>query len=202
MFGGDDTDRITSFVEEATRVAGEAKIELHMVYIYKKNTREDHVKKITEALSTTSVEVWEKSTSINFWKRMECLLYSKVHQGVKESDRHPFLLEAMNMLALGDHDKGWGLVSQGAGAGPKKIAKANGDMIIKAFQGYSSWSSSVTTLGFTTALHEYIANLALEFPHHCNRLTLPGIEDILGTMLCGECKRPMEKFIMYRCCTE
>ncbi|XP_042065299.1 protein SIEVE ELEMENT OCCLUSION B-like [Salvia splendens] len=199
LFGGDDYDRIQSFVKEATRVAGEAKIELQMVYIYKKNTRDDHMKKITETLSSTSVEVWEKSTSINFWKRMECLLYSKVHQGVKESDRHPFLREAMNMLALGDHDKGWGLISQGAG---KKIAKANGDMIIKAFQGYSSWSSAVTTQDFTTALHDHLAHLASEFPHHCNRLTLPGIEDILGTMLCGECQRPMEKFIMYRCCDE
>ncbi|KAG6423931.1 hypothetical protein SASPL_114339 [Salvia splendens] len=100
LFGGDDYDWIQSFVKEATTVASEAKIELHMVYIYKKNTREDHMTQITKTLSTTSVEIWEKSTSINFWKRIECLLYSKVHQGVKQSDRHPFLLEAMDMLAL------------------------------------------------------------------------------------------------------
>lgn len=202
MFGGDDYEWIKKFVNEAKRVAGEAKIELQMVYIYKKNTREDHMTQITQTLSSTGVEVWEKSTSINFWKRIECLLYSKFHQGVKESERHPFLREAMNMLALGDHDKGWGLISQGEGAGLKKIAKANGDMILKAFEGYSSWSSSETTLDFTTGLHDHLARLARDFPHHCNRLTIPGIEDILGTMLCGECNQPMEKFIMYRCCVE
>ncbi|XP_047949301.1 protein SIEVE ELEMENT OCCLUSION A-like [Salvia hispanica] len=202
LFGGDDYEWIKKFVNEAKRVAGEAKIELQMVYIYKKNTREDHMTQITQTLSSTGVEVWEKSTSINFWKRIECLLYSKFHQGVKESERHPFLREAMNMLALGDHDKGWGLISQGEGAGLKKIAKANGDMILKAFEGYSSWSSSETTLDFTTGLHDHLARLARDFPHHCNRLTIPGIEDILGTMLCGECNQPMEKFIMYRCCVE
>ncbi|XP_057812419.1 protein SIEVE ELEMENT OCCLUSION B-like [Salvia miltiorrhiza] len=205
VFGGDDYAWIEEFLKAASDAASATKTKLEMVYIYKKNTTQEHITRITEILSKRSVLIWEKAASTYFWKRMECMLYSKVHHGAKiTTAKEPgdaILTEVISMLTLGDHDKGWGLVSHGAGAGAKMIAKAKGDVMVKALGEFESWSGAVREKGFATALHEHLAGRVVE-KHHCNRLTLPGIEDIGGTMICAECQRPMEKYIMYRCCVE
>ncbi|KAH6761502.1 hypothetical protein C2S52_018935 [Perilla frutescens var. hirtella] len=120
----------------------------------------------------------------------------QVHHGAKVDD-DPILGEMLHMLTLGEHEQGWALISHGAG----KIARAKGDVILKALVEFEKWSVEVKHKGFVVAMNDYIeGHRSVE--HHCNRLILPGIEDIPGAVVCTECHRPMEKFIVYRCCTE
>nr|POE88569.1 protein sieve element occlusion a [Quercus suber] len=93
----------------------------------------------------------------------------------------------------------WAVICKGSGA--SEMAKAKGDTILQALTEYDQWKETVVDLGFVPALIEYLKKL--HSPLHCNRLILPGLTgSIPEKVVCAECSRPMEKFIMYRCCTD
>ncbi|KAH6819507.1 hypothetical protein C2S51_003110 [Perilla frutescens var. frutescens] len=200
LYGGENYDWIQEFVTTAKDLAG---IKIEMVYVGKDTTKE-RIKKLIEILAGRSL-VWENPAfTWYFWTRIESMMYSKIHHGAKVATAKEagdyILVEVLNMLTLGGSDQGWALISQGAGVGPGKIARAKGDVILKALVEFKSWSVEVKQKGFVVALNGYLASQHTK--EHCNRLILPGIDDIPEMVVCTECHRPMEKYIMYRCCNE
>ncbi|KAH6828494.1 hypothetical protein C2S53_013742 [Perilla frutescens var. hirtella] len=203
LYGGENYNWIQEFVTTTKELAKAGGIKIEMVYVGK-NTTKERIKKLKEILGGRSL-VWENPTfTWYFWTRIESMMYSKIHHGAKVSTAKEtgdyILVEVLNMLTLGGSDQGWALISQGAGLGPGKIARAKGDVILKALVEFKSWSVEVKEKGFVVALNGYLASLHTK--HHCNRLILPGIDDIPEMVVCTECHRPMEKYIMYRCCNE
>ncbi|KAL1563080.1 hypothetical protein AAHA92_05584 [Salvia divinorum] len=203
LYGGENYDWIQDFVTTAKEVISVAGIKLEMVYVGK-NTTKERIKKLKEILAGRSL-IWENPTFIwYFWTRIESMMYSKIHHGAKvatvKDNGDYILVEVLNMLTLGGSDQGWGLISQGAGSGPGKIARAKGDVILKALVEFKTWSGEVKPKGFVVALNTYLAGQHTK--EHCNRLILPGLDDTPEMVVCTECQRPMEKYIMYRCCNE
>lgn len=203
LYGGENYDWIQEFVTTAKELANVAGIKLEMVYVGK-NTTKERIKKLIEILAGRSL-VWENPAfTWYFWTRIESMMYSKIHHGAKVTTGKEkgdyILIEVLNMLTLGGSDQGWGLISQGAGSSPGKIARAKGDVILKALVEFKTWSAEVKTKGFVVALNGYLAGIHTK--EHCNRLILPGVDDIPEMVVCTECHRPMEKYIMYRCCNE
>jgi hypothetical protein len=81
------------------------------------------------------------------------------------------------------------------------MAKAKGETILKSFVDFEIWRDGAQEKGFLPALIDHLREL--HTPFHCNRLILPGSTgSIPERVVCAECSRPMEKFIMYRCCTD
>ncbi|XP_057787941.1 protein SIEVE ELEMENT OCCLUSION B-like [Salvia miltiorrhiza] len=203
LYGGESYEWIQEFVTTTKEVANAVGIKVEMVYVGK-NTTKERIKKLTEILGGRSL-IWENPAfTWYFWTRIQSMMYSKIHHGAKvattkESGDY-ILVEVLNMLTLGGSDSGWGMISQGGGVGPEKIARAKGDMIVKALAEYKTWSVEVKQKGFVGALNAYLAGRHTK--EHCNRLILPGIDDIPEMVVCTECHRPMEKYIMYRCCNE
>lgn len=82
------------------------------------------------------------------------------------------------------------------------MTRGKGDLIVQVMKGFDRWRdevSDVTT--FVPALDRQLRDL--HSPHHCTRLILPSTTGhVPERVVCAECSRPMEKFIMYRCCTD
>ncbi|XP_057787942.1 protein SIEVE ELEMENT OCCLUSION B-like [Salvia miltiorrhiza] len=200
LYGGENYEWIQEFVTTGKELGNSAGIKIEMVYVGK-NTTKERIKKLSEILGGRSL-VWENPAfTWYFWTRIESMMYSKIQHGAKvATDKESgdyILVEVLNMLTLGGSDQGWGLISQGGGS---KIARAKGDVILKALLEFKTWSVEVKQKGFVGALNAYLAGRHTK--EHCNRLILPGLDDIPEMVVCTECHRPMEKYIMYRCCNE
>ncbi|KAK9117381.1 hypothetical protein Sjap_016328 [Stephania japonica] len=200
IFGGEDIDWIRKFTMEARRIAGLAGIQLELLYVGRSNPRERIRKNNTIIRNENLSHIWQDITSIwFFWVRIESMLYSKMQHG-KTVENDQIMQEIMTMLSFDGSDQGWALISKGSG-GPNEIARGRGETMLNAVTAYDAWKDKVVTKGFVPALNDHLHEI--HTPHHCNRLILPGtIGAIPEMVVCAECGRPMEKYIMYRCCID
>ncbi|XP_061985496.1 protein SIEVE ELEMENT OCCLUSION B-like [Populus nigra] len=196
LYGGEDIEWIRKFTATAKAVAKDARIQLEMLYVGKSNPKEK-ARKINGVIVNENLsQVLPDLTLIwFFWVRLESMWHSKV-QHKRTADNDPIMQEIMTMLSFDGSDQGWAVISKGS-----DIAKAKGDTILKSFVDFESWKQSAEVKGFLPALNDHLHGL--HSPSHCNRLILPGATgSIPERIVCAECGRPMEKFIMYRCCTD
>ena len=197
LYGGEDIEWIRKFTAKAKAVAKDARIQLEMVYVGKSNPREKVRKnngliereKLSHVLSDLTL-IWF------FWVRLESMWHSKVqHKRTVENDT--IMQEIMTMLSFDGSDRGWAVISKG----PAEMAKAKGETILKTLVEFDFWSANADEKGFLPAMIDYLHELGCQ--SHCNRLILPGTTGgIPERVVCAECGHPMEKFIMYRCCTD
>ncbi|KAL8547563.1 hypothetical protein ACS0TY_007041 [Phlomoides rotata] len=201
LYGGEDMQWIHNFITMARNVANSARIELEMVYIGKTMSTE-RAKRLHEAVAGRT-HIWTDPTSTwYFWTRIESMMYSKRHHGAttKETGDH-ILNEVMNVLTFGgSEEEGWAMFSQGSGLGVGQMARAKGAAMMQGLVEYGTWANEAREKGFVVALHDYLAGH--HTAEHCNRLILPGVDDIPETVVCTECSQPMDKYFMYRCCTD
>jgi len=197
LYGGEDIEWIRKFTATAKEVASKAAITLEMLYVGKCNprekVRENNViiknEKLSHVLPDLTL-IWF------FWVRLESMWHSKV-QLKRTVENDAIMQEIMTMLSFDGSDQGWAVI----GRGPADMAKAKGETILKSFVDFETWRDGAQEKGFLPALIDNL--LALHSPLHCNRLILPGATgSIPEKVVCAECGRPMEKFIMYRCCTD
>ncbi|KAI3886115.1 hypothetical protein MKX03_029834 [Papaver bracteatum] len=73
-------------------------------------------------------------------------------------------------------------------------------LVLTSLTQFDSWKIYVEEKGFLHAMNDHLHTLHM--PHHCNRIVLPGTSRIPEVVVCAECGQTMEKFIMYRCCTD
>ncbi|KAK2974668.1 hypothetical protein RJ640_030276 [Escallonia rubra] len=198
LYGGEDIEWIRRFTTLAKSVAQTAGISLEMVYVGRSSSTEK-VRKIVETIMREEIShTWPDLTSIwYFWARLESMLYSKMQHG-KMVDNDPVMQEIMTMLSFdGSDGGGWALISRGTA----ELARSKGDTVERSLKEFPEWEKESKQIGFVPALTDHLHKL--HTPEHCSRLILPGISGGIPEMVvCAECGRPMEKFFMYRCCTD
>ncbi|KAJ6430369.1 hypothetical protein OIU84_021717 [Salix udensis] len=197
LYGGEDIEWIRKFTEAAKAVAISAGIHIEMVYVGKSNPREN-VRKINSTIFKEELSHVFSNLHLIwfFWVRLESMWHSKV-QHKRAADNDSIMQEIMTMLSFDGSDQGWAVISKGS----DEMAKARGDTILKSFAEFESWKQGAKEKGFLPALIDQLH--LLHSPTHCNRLILPeATGSIPERIVCAECNRPMEKFIMYRCCTD
>ncbi|KAE8023572.1 hypothetical protein FH972_009250 [Carpinus fangiana] len=197
LYGGEDMEWVRKFTLALRRVAEEAKIQLEMLYVGKSNPR-DKVRKnnITIVAEKLSHVLPDQMLIWFFWVRLESMWYSKVQHG-KSVENDTIMQEIMTMLSFDGSDQGWAVISKGSA----EMARAKGDTILPALTEFNVWKEKVGEMGFVPALNQHLSDNRT--PHHCNRLILPGTAgSIPEKVVCAECGRAMEKFLMYRCCTD
>lgn len=197
LYGGEDMDWIQRFTTTAQAVAQAARIPLEMLYVGKSNLKEK-VRKNNNAITDQRLShVLPDVTLVwYFWVRLESMWHSKMQHG-RSVENDPIMQEIVTMLSFDASDQGWAVISRGSA----EMAKAKGDILLTCFNEFNNWKQDIELKGFVPALIEYL--LKLHTPHHCNRLILPGTTgSIPEKVVCAECGRAMEKFIMYRCCTD
>nr|XP_043607193.1 protein SIEVE ELEMENT OCCLUSION B-like [Erigeron canadensis] len=197
LYGGDDLDWIRRFTKIASDIARAAGITLEMVYVGKSGTKE-RIRKLSATISEEKLShTWPDPTSVwYFWTRLESMLYSKIQQG-RNFENDPIMKEVMTMMSFDGSDQGWALICLGL----NEMARANANLAYASLNEYGNWEGDARENGFVPALRTYLAKL--HTPQHCNRLILPGISGgIPEVVVCSECGRTMEKFFMFRCCTD
>lgn len=179
------------------RVAQEARVPLEMVYVGKSNPKE-RVKKAISVISAEKLSgYWQDPVMVwFFWVRLESMWHSKRQHG-KTIENDPIMQEVMTMLSFDGSDEGWAVISHGS----LDMIKAHGKKLVDCLMKFDTWKADVEQEGFVPALTK--ALVPYHTHEHCTRLILPGdTGKIKEQVVCAECKKPMEKFILYRCCNE
>ncbi|XP_052180696.1 protein SIEVE ELEMENT OCCLUSION B-like [Diospyros lotus] len=197
LYGGEDIEWIRKFTAVAKSVAKDAGITLEMVYVGKNGSKE-RVRRITDIIAAENLShFWSEPMYIwYFWTRLESMLYSKLQLG-KTIENDQIMREVLILLSYDGSHPGWAII----GKGSDEMARGKDDMMLKILTEFKTWEEEARNLGFVPALIEMLRKL--HSPQHCNRLILPGmISGVPEKIVCAECGRPMEKFYMYRCCTD
>ncbi|XP_058102048.1 protein SIEVE ELEMENT OCCLUSION B-like [Magnolia sinica] len=197
IYGGEDIEWIRKFTFALKRVSQEARIPIEMVYVGKSNPKE-RVRKIIATITDEKLSgSWHDLTMIwFFWTRLESMWYSKMQHG-RTIENDPIVQEVMTMLTFDSSDQGWAVISKGS----FEMVKAHGNKIIDCLVQFDTWKANIELDGFIPALTN--ALVPFHTVEHCTHLILPGnTGQIQEKVVCAECKRPMEKFLLYRCCTD
>ncbi|KAK1258201.1 hypothetical protein QJS04_geneDACA021077 [Acorus gramineus] len=197
LYGGEDIDWIRRFTSAMRHVVQETGIPLHMVYVGKSNPKE-RVRRAVAVIAEEKLSgYWQDPIMMwFFWVRLESMLHSKMQAG-RNIDNDPIMQEVMQMMSFDGSEEGWAVVSRGS----VEIVKAHGRKIVDCLGKFQEWKGGVEKDGFVPALTA--ALVPYETHEHCTRLILPGDTGrIQDNVICAECRKPMEKFILYRCCTD
>lgn len=201
LFGGEDIEWIRKFTLQARTIANHLQIPLEMLYVGKRNPRAkvQHChevidrEKLSHVFSTKDYYdyIWY------FWVRLWSMWNSKKQLGMTiESDRT--MQEIMDLLTFDSSERGWAVFSRGN----YEMTKGNGDVILPVLENFENWVYKVDhDEKLVLVLDEEIRGTSNE--HHCNRLILPGHAGYVpDQVVCSECGKTMDKFVMYRCCTD
>ncbi|KAG9446472.1 hypothetical protein H6P81_012600 [Aristolochia fimbriata] len=198
LYGGEDIQWIRKFTAAMKRVANEARIPLEMIYVGKSNPNQ-RLRRVVNTIAEENLSGYWQDLAMMwfFWVRLESMWHSKMQHG-RTIENDAIMQEVMTMLSFDGSDEGWALIAHGS----TDIVKSHGKKILDCISEYDAWKESVEVEGFLPALAN--ALLPYQTHEHCTRLILPGNTGKLPmeNVVCAECKRPMEKYILYRCCTD
>ncbi|CAN0925178.1 Protein SIEVE ELEMENT OCCLUSION B [Linum grandiflorum] len=197
LYGGEDMEWIRKFTGVLHAAANAAGIPLEMAYVGKSNPKERVRKNISMITADNLSYCWQELTSIwYFWIRIESMWHSK-NQLRRTVENDPIMQEIMTFLSYDGSEDGWAILCRGSG----EMVRAKGTTFITCLTDFTSWETQVQQIGFLPALKQHL--MELHTPHHCNRLVLPGTSGTAPErVVCSECGRSMERFIMYQCCDE
>lgn len=192
---------IRKFTLSTRAIASALHLPLEMLYVGKRNPKEK-VRRCHEVIEREKLShvfplaeyydyVWY------FWVRLWSMWNSKKQVGTTVDHDH-VMQEIMDLLTYDSSEQGWAVFSRGN----YEITKGKGDILLTVLDNYEAWGYKVDRVDrFVPVLDEQIHGTHPE--HHCNRLILPGHAGYIPErVVCSECSKPMEKFVMYRCCDD
>ncbi|XP_009767734.1 protein SIEVE ELEMENT OCCLUSION B-like [Nicotiana sylvestris] len=198
LYGGEDIEWIRAFTTATRAVANAARIPLEMLYVGKRNPKE-RVRKNSAIIQVENLShvVQDQTLIWFFWERLESMWHSRTQQDIP-GETDPILQEIVTILSYDGSDQGWAVFSRGLA----EMTRGKGDLMVQVMRGFERWKHEVTDITeFVPSVDRQLR--ALHTPHHCTRLILPGTTGhIPERVVCAECSRPMEKFIMYSCCID
>ncbi|KAL6997070.1 hypothetical protein U1Q18_007192 [Sarracenia purpurea var. burkii] len=203
LYGGEDRDWIREFTKRIKFVAVELGISIEMVYVGKSKVSWGRLTRIFETINAEQLsKCWEDPISVwYFWNRLESMWLSKTNSNRSSNhatEKDSILTEVFTVLSYDGSDQGWAIISLGSAL----MARDAGDTLTKSFEEFEKWKNDAEKKGLVPTLNEEFGRHH-DTDHHCNRLILPGTDsEIPERVVCSECGRPMEKYLMYRCCND
>ncbi|XP_010248721.1 PREDICTED: protein SIEVE ELEMENT OCCLUSION B-like [Nelumbo nucifera] len=198
LYGGEDINWIRKFTSTMRSVTDELKISIEMMYVGKSNPKE-RVRSNINAISSEKLSYYlpELTFIWFFWVRLESMWYSKTQQGRTIADDN-IMREVMSLLTFDGSNQGWAILGHGNG----EMTKASGNRMLEALESFPTWKENAVRDGFIPALARVLASYHSK--EHCASLVLPRAlgKDVHEHITCAECNRPMEKYVLYRCCDE
>ncbi|PIN26407.1 hypothetical protein CDL12_00842 [Handroanthus impetiginosus] len=201
LYGGEDIEWIRKFTLSARAAAQAMNVPLEMLYVGKRNPR-DKVRRCHEIIDREKLShvfgvqdyydyIWY------FWVRLWSMWNSKKQIGMT-AENDQIMQEIMDILTFDSSEQGWAVFSRGN----YEITKAHGDKLLPVLDNYAAWLPEVDyPEKFVPVLDAQLRGVHPE--HHCYRLVLPGHAGYIPEGVhCSECGRLMDKYVMYRCCTD
>ncbi|XP_039133186.1 LOW QUALITY PROTEIN: protein SIEVE ELEMENT OCCLUSION B-like [Dioscorea cayenensis subsp. rotundata] len=197
LYGGEDIDWIRQFTTTMKHITQETRIPIEMVYVGKSNRKEKNKKIISIIAAEKLSSYWEEPAMIwFFWVRIESMWHSKRQHG-HTVDTDQIMQEVTQMLSFDGSDEGWAVFSRGL----MEIVKSSAKKLLDCLNEFDGWKGNIELVGFVRALENALAPYWTH--EHCTRLILPGETGVIKEeVVCAECKKPMDQFVLYRCCNE
>ncbi|XP_050204268.1 protein SIEVE ELEMENT OCCLUSION C [Mercurialis annua] len=194
IYGSENIDWIRKFNAKFQEIRNFG-VQLEMVYVGNKNLTE----LIRNILAIINVEMHSNVLSFSklhlFWLRIESIQRSKLR--MTESIGSDHIQEEISEL-LDINNEGWVIVGRGSSSTTGEIVKLEGTKMTKCLDRFSEWRDSVAKLGFLGALRNTLDPPPTPTEHCSHSNILPYAEGLLeGIVVCENCKRPMEQFIVY-----
>ncbi|KAG6532324.1 protein SIEVE ELEMENT OCCLUSION B-like isoform X1 [Zingiber officinale] len=190
LYGGKDLKWIKEFTTEFKRVSEITKTQVKIVYIGK------HVKEVMNQAKVAkyNVDCWDEAKIRSFWEHVESMWHCKMQHQSNTSNNDVILQELMRMISFGNSEEGWAIFSKGA---TSNIVKAHEKELLTCLR---EWKTSKEEF-FVELSKKFSNNKTLPTDHHCISFVLPrDAANFKEEMLCAQCQKPMEKFVLYRCC--
>ncbi|KAL2547095.1 hypothetical protein Fot_16328 [Forsythia ovata] len=197
IYGSENIDWIREFTAKMKKIK-DAGTQLQLVYVGCRNSTNQNIQNNILAI----INQEKLSTSLTsakilfFWFRLECIKRSITHQ--ENTDK--IAKEVAEFLDFGENKEGWAVF--GRVSSTDHVIKLSGEKLVEFFDLFSVWGENVAELGFVGAIE---SALKTSFPSEpCNHTELvPYEEGLIETrVICGICKRPMKKFVVYKCDVE
>ncbi|TQE14402.1 hypothetical protein C1H46_036584 [Malus baccata] len=194
IYGSNSIDWIVEFTAKM-EIIKSAGVQLEMVYVGKRNSTplvkdilaNVRYKKLSSALPSMKTHF--------FWLRLESTRRSKLRLGKPENYTDNVLDEVSALLDIDNNDENWAVI--GRGSNSIDIIRLEGPKIMECLDLFPSWGGNLAELGFFGALRHALAPPIL--PRPCGHdFTHPSKEQGEGVIVCGKCRHPMKKFVMYK----
>lgn len=201
LYGGEDIEWIRKFTIAARKVATALQIPLEMLYVGKRNPRAkvQHCHEVIDREKLSHVfSVKEYYDYVwYFWIRLWSMWNSKKQLGMTV-DNDLIMQEIMDILTYDSSEQGWAVFSRGN----HEMTKGMGETVVSVLDNYQYWGHKVDHPDkFVPVLDEAIRGTHPE--HHCNKLILPSYTGYIPErVVCSECGKIMDKYVMYRCCND
>ncbi|KAJ8645901.1 hypothetical protein MRB53_007649 [Persea americana] len=213
LYGGDDLDWIRKFTATTKEVVKGEGIILELIYVGKKHTETI----IKENLS----KVLDEEKRRRFRARLDCILYSKMKFGTS-IDTDKTFEDVMMLLGSDGSGDGWTVV----GHGSEEVVTMNKETVMESLVQFKEKKVQLTFQTFFITLHKVLEVVingnkpvgsdgkpggngviprgpGSSYKKHCKHIYIPSTNGIIPeNMVCVDCHRPMEKYVMYKCCVE
>ncbi|XP_004308643.1 PREDICTED: uncharacterized protein LOC101294898 [Fragaria vesca subsp. vesca] len=196
IYGSNNIDWILEFTGKMEYIKS-AGVNLEMVYVGKRSSSQQmrNILTMVDYKQLSSVLSFIKSQF--FWLRLESIRRSKLRLGKPETTDH-VLHEVSVLLDMDDNGKNWAVI--GRGSNSMDMVRLEGQKIMECLDMFPRWGRSVAGLEFLNALINSLEPSFLSGPcGHDYDVTLSSEEPLLqGMVVCGKCRHPMKKFVIYK----
>lgn len=198
IYGSQNLDWIREFNSRMKEIT-DSGLQVEMVYVGKRKPTE-HDRNI---LATIDLEKLSGSLSLTkthlFWLRLETMRRSALRLG-KMANTDYILEEVAALLNMDEeNDQGWAVMGSGSSL---EIVRLKGERVMDCLILFSKWGPSVGKLGLLGAIRS-VFEPPVPAGHRCQSHIMPFSEGLMEhTMVCNECKRPLEKYVLYKCETK
>ncbi|KAK9734020.1 hypothetical protein RND81_04G109100 [Saponaria officinalis] len=200
FFGGEDIEWIRRFTASIKEQAPKTGTKIELVYIGKPNAKLAVDKIIKTIVSEKIAHTLPNVTTVTyFWTRLESMLYTRTQYSHKNVDNDKIINQVMAVLGFGSRHEGWASIGK---PGTTQIVQGKGDHIVASIS-KSEFAAHSKDHGFVGAITKFIGTYQGNCGFHCNRVEFPSVPGagVPSRVTCTDCQRPMDKYILYKCCT-
>ncbi|XP_042023246.1 protein SIEVE ELEMENT OCCLUSION C-like isoform X2 [Salvia splendens] len=193
IYGSDNIDWIRNFSKKIKKIRALG-FDLEAVYVGCKNPGEN-VRNIMHTIDQEDLSSSITFSSVDFfWFRLETLKISIGQQG--QAGRCDEIEARVGELLDSGSKDGWGVIGKGWS---KDVVMLEQGVLEQGLEALQMWRGNETVTGLAGALRA-----ALEGPgdgRGCRHDEVVEYEEGLAekTKICGQCRVPMEKFVVYKC---
>ncbi|CAL5332869.1 unnamed protein product [Camellia sinensis] len=183
IYGSNNIDWIREFNAKMRNMTS-AGLQLKMVYVGKKNSSDDHMKKNLATLYEEKLTSSLTCTKIYFfWLRLESMRRSKLRLGHTDDHEDEILKQLSVLLDTNDEsEKGWVLLGKGSST---ETLKLQGRKIMECLDLFPVWGENVAMLGLVGAITTALEPPLLVEPcSHSNIIQF--VEGLKDTIICDK----------------
>nr|GMD95482.1 protein SIEVE ELEMENT OCCLUSION C [Ipomoea batatas] len=190
IYGSDDIDWIRNFNSRMDKIKRTG-VQLEVIYVGWRNPTENIIDAIRQENSSVVFLSFTKMQL--FWLRMDSIRNSVMRLGIDSNVKG----EVMGLLDAVENRKQWGVI--GKGSSSPEIITLHDRKLQECFDLFSEWGESVGKLGLLGAIRTAMESPLPSKPCY-HSVTLPYQKEVSQeTVFCSQCRRPMEKYVVYKC---